>query len=229
MARGVNGDQWYTIDEAEAIVVGKLGPDAQRYIAEGLKDGRIRAKADRQWVSNEINLNVAWRKRAEHEGDMLLDAEVRPAIWRQSTNWPRDLARWRWSQNRFVITRRMRTSAKGTPPDRTIIVGLYLLKQDVQKLCDRGKKNNGGGIVRYEKWAYLIHQFIDLERKGRITHESYPSKNHLIEAIWERVELLYDPEHKVKTIGDTTAGRVAGHLWDLLAATPDTQPDKDAT
>jgi hypothetical protein len=81
---------------------------AKQRLADLLKDGRISARAERQWLSKKSSLTDAWRSRSKAKFDT--DVPITRLTWGRSRFWADDLDMWRWSRNRFV------GAVKGTAP-----------------------------------------------------------------------------------------------------------------
>lgn len=156
-------------------------------LADLLKDGVVRARADRMWTSSKPTLNAAWRARASAsaEHDVLLS----PLIWQRSRFWLDDLELWRWTRNRFVVT------AGLTPPERIILEGVRLRNADLEKVLDTfpsmstAERARTGRPIKRDKWDMFWMGVVDIAHNQELNLGNFNSqealRRHLLEGALE--------------------------------------------
>jgi hypothetical protein len=181
-------------------------------LADLLKDGLVEARAQRLWVSNDPNLNLAWDNR--EDADAETDLDVEPSVWRSSRYWNDDLSLWRWQENRFVVTRRRR------PADRTIIEGLSLKRADLQKLRGTRKasaaRRPGGRPPKMDEWHAFWLEVIDLAQSRRLNRGEFASGAALKEELLLRITPKYSDKPMLS--GDSIEGQVSA-IWKRFVET----------
>lgn len=204
---------WYLPMQALDVLEPRYGAGTKTLIADKLRDGRIRARADRVWDTFESSQYVAWRKREEGlanpDAQVACDVDVETTIWEQSRFWNSDIETWRWPAGRFVITRRK------SPPDRTIIEGLRLFKKDIDDL-NKPPSKRGGKKPNYPGYANLFCAVLELERAKKLTRTEFPSKKSLETTILETmasVQVSYG-----NLLDEETTKQIVNAIWDRVVA-----------
>lgn len=200
-------DEWYSPMEALAVLEARHGASAKDLIADKLKDGFIRAQAHQVWESGDRTLDSAWHNR-EH-ADVDTDVVIEREVWRSSRHWSFDREHWRWPENRFVVTQRKK------PASRTIMVGLRLLKKDIDQLSTPSK-SQAGRKVNHSGWANFFLEIIDLEKAQKLTFAEFPRTGLFQEEIVKNIASRGYPNKEV--IDDDTMKRTAAKIWDKLIA-----------
>ena len=159
---------------------------AKQQIADLLKDGRIRARAARQWTSRKPSLTAAWRARSRAKFDT--DVALTRWTWERSRFWADDLDMWRWSRNRFVLT--------AAPAERIILEGIQLDRSDLARevpLAVTGpsapppaKRNVGGRPIKRDEWHDFWWAVLVRSQKGELTRGFFQTQEEL------RLTLLED-------------------------------------
>lgn len=196
--------EWYSPMEALKVVERHHGALAKGLIADKLRDGLLRARAEQVWESDHPTLNAAWRDRNNADIDVETDVEIGRAFWRASRHWAFDLESWRWPDNRFVVTRRKK------PADRTIIVGLKLWSEDVHNIA-KPPREPGGRKANFEGWANLFDQILMIERTHNLSKSKFPKQvdfqNHILNIFRD----LQVPN--AARLDDDTLKRAAAAIW----------------
>lgn len=117
-------------------------------IADRMRDGRLKCRAKEIWISDAINTATAWR--TGHVGVVILDAEIKPSVWKASKRWAADQSRWKWASSRFSVTRRIK------PGQRQMIVGVRFMLSEIEALKSdpvppKSRKGIGGATAKFEQ------------------------------------------------------------------------------
>lgn len=182
---------------------------AKALIADWLRDGFVRAKAQKVWISNEPTLGRAWKNRAAAipEADVLID----PKTWEISPYWAEDRERWKWRTGRFVVTRRKK------PAHRTILVGVTFAAPDILSMLRDGIKpqtigKKVGRKPNYIGWAKFGLALVHLERTNGLNQSNLINKTQFAEKLY-RI-MIADGTSVNDLIDHDSIRKVLGHLWE---------------
>lgn len=201
-----NSEEWYSPAEALEILEKRHGASAKALVMDKLREGQVRAHADKIWQSDEPSLSAAWRNRDNAEAEY--NVEVARKIWGSTRHAGFDLEQSKWHRNRFVVTRRK------NPADRTILTGLKFYKKDIDKLAITARSKSGRK-VNHEGWANFFVEIIELERDNKLTKDAFPQvgkfSRHIVNAI--AAKGLGN-----KVIDDDSMEKTASKIWNKLIA-----------
>lgn len=173
----------YSPLEAVALLEPIYRGTTKTLIAEKLKDGLIRSFAERIWSSNLPTLDAIWTDAEEDGANAQLNVSVDKMIYRRSRYWNEDISNWRWDDSRFVITRR-----KKAPADRTIILGVRLMADDIDALMPT-PKNKGGAAPEYQGWGETICALIQMHADGKLNKTEHSSMVQLANDVESQLSL----------------------------------------
>jgi hypothetical protein len=189
-----NDSDWIPASEALELLKDHFSGSVatKQMLADRLRDGHLRARADRIWNTYETVLAKAWRSDPDDDAKSLVDVEIPTLIWRKSKRWRLDQENWRWPVNKFHVT------CKVNPVERKMISGIRFYASDVQEFLKEvgavadQKKRGGGRRPEEEAWTALTIALIQLERDGRLNSSCFDSqvdlRNELLELIGDAVK-----------------------------------------
>jgi hypothetical protein len=171
----VADQEWYSATKALALLEPFHGALTKAYIADKLRDGHMRSRAKKIWVSNDPTLNDAWRNRDNAVAKE--DVEIERKLWKSSRYWPNDVSQWSWPEEKFVITRGEK------PADRTIIVGLSLSATDIDALAIQ--KIDARYIKRRKKdeWELFWMTILQLSQDKSLNLGRFASQSDLLSEV----------------------------------------------
>lgn len=156
---------------------------AKQRLADLLKDGRISARAERQWLSKKPSLTDAWRSRSKAKFDT--DVAVTRLAWGRSRFWSDDLDMWRWSRNRFVLT--------AGPAERLILEGVRLNQRDVElefplatpseAAPSTRRVGAGGRPPKRDEWHEFWLAVLKRSQNGELSTGFFRTQDALLEAL----------------------------------------------
>ena len=177
-------EDWLTPAESLAILEPHFGPAARTYVADKLKEGAVRCRAEKRWESEEREMNVILK--TMQDAEITVNVDIRPALWRSSRFWSADLDLWRWDLNRFVLTQSKK------PVEKTILLGLTFAADDIRKLLPpEGKpkqaKGPGGAPKKLDAWTAFWHVVVGLASSEKIRPNGFPSQAALRKEILDEL------------------------------------------
>ncbi len=127
-AKGLT-DDWLSANEAVRILTGQgQNPvDVKEMLADYLRDGLLKARAEAVWTTSELNLGKAW-KTDEIAEDVRRDSPVPLQEWRTDKRAKADRDRWRWPYDKFFYT------ITSKPLKRRMFKGVRFSISDLAKL-----------------------------------------------------------------------------------------------
>ena len=187
--------EWETANSSllrfEALYLDRVG--AKSTLADCLRDGVLRARAEVVFESRERKIDAAWAALADDEDDDDDEAEpgpiaIPPQTWRRSKDWRGDQVDWRWPYNNFSVT----TTA--TPFRRQLLKTVEFFREDVDRIVRKRRLAAGGAPKRDQDWTLFWHNLIDIAKSDRMTSASFQSQAELNEEILEAIGYALDAE-----------------------------------
>jgi hypothetical protein len=124
---------------------------AKEVIADGLRSGRVRCDAKFVWGSSTGDLRNEWLPRKHPSYIYGEDVELMPDFWRESQQWPTELAHWRWDNGEFVL---FVSNIDEDRLHRTYLKGVVMDRRDILALVRRRTRAGvGGKTPDRERWA----------------------------------------------------------------------------
>lgn len=209
----VSTREWYSPSETLQLFERYYNRvEAKSEIADRLRDGLIRAHADLIWDCRERDMKHSLSNREKslqnkNKSNPSENLEITAPLWRDSNYWSHDIEQWMWEEGIFCVTLSM------TPPDRTILEGVKLSKEDVDRfVISRAPKP--GGKPKYDGWAQISLLLLQLEREGKLSAASFKSGDDLGWYVYDVI--AKSGGDKDKMIQPDSTVRVCSIFWNKL-------------
>ena len=124
--RAFKEEEWIIAERLYDLIVARCSDVAVRLesIAIYLRQETLEAYATSTWISDEIELNRAWRSRPDGATSEFIPARY----WRFDKNLSVDIKYWRWKTSSFAMTKRRK------PKQRLMMKGVHFRKDQVEQL-----------------------------------------------------------------------------------------------
>uniref|UniRef100_UPI003F70B054 hypothetical protein n=1 Tax=Blastomonas fulva TaxID=1550728 RepID=UPI003F70B054 len=106
---------------------------AKAVLADQLREGRIKIRADEIWTSDDVKLGNAWG-RSPSKSDVMIDTEVPVSVFHRSKRWTKDPKHWKWMENKFYVT------IQTKPRLRIIMLEVKFKSDDIKNFAGTPKK-----------------------------------------------------------------------------------------
>lgn len=174
---------WLPASEAlEQLHIHHNGPAATKLLlSDLLRDGKLRARARRAFVSTAKDIDRAWKARLHPDGEFDYDIELRRKDFRDSRTWIADLHDWVWPESRFVIT------LKVDPIERYFYENVEFASEDIKRLEPSvsipAPAGRGGRRPDMARWTNFWLQVVHLAKAGKLHRGEFSSQAELSEEI----------------------------------------------
>ncbi|WP_242097636.1 hypothetical protein [Sphingomonas sp. CROZ-RG-20F-R02-07] len=203
--------EWISAKDALAnLSIGGRNPvEAQAMLAEYLRAGHLKARAEAVWISTEANLGKAWKSDlVSPEVERNIDVPVR--YWRTDKHALTDRARWRWPFNKFFYT-------LGTNPiKRRMFKGVTFSHNSLAALQPdhfrSSKKKKSGRSLDVEARDAGWMEIVRISQEGRLNSDQYKTRKSLIEELYHRLQL---PDETLR-LGEGQIGEIASMVVKVL-------------
>ena len=207
--------EWIAASDALDILTrgGENPVNVQAMLAEYLRAGSLRARAEAVWTTSENALGAAWKSDASSE-TVEREIEVPLRYWRSDKRALVDRARWRWPFNKFFYTVTVK------PLKRRMFKGVRFNSGDLAKLqpgyfisskkAPRGRKHDPSG--RDRGWLALVA----ISQEGQLHSDQYKLQGDLEAEIQER---LRRPNGKL-ALGQGQIREIASQVMNVLEPRP---------
>ena len=173
-------------------------------LADLLRDGKLRARAERKWRSKQSGA----RFKVPHKDSFEIECglQIPPKLWRLSRQWSADQERWRWPRGDFLI------SCGAARTEYVFLKDVHFNREEVFASHRRGKefteslKKRGGGVkTPADKWAIITEAVLRLERTGRLTKNEFGTAESLAHEIESNPDIG-------PVLGRTVLEKFCGHI-----------------
>lgn len=184
-------------------------------IALGLREGKIRSRAQHVWTSPEKSITEAWRNEPDRESyakytKLKNSDDVSTGTWWKSVDWSRDVVDWNFRRGRLHVT------CSNDPLTRLMLKRVRLHSGDVLKLLVHSDSINftKTSIKKIDSWRMFWHEVVLLALKttpeGSVSHlSSFKSDDSVLSAITDGIEFEEDllSDNNVEEVSATIASR----------------------
>lgn len=180
---GEDGVRWISARDAADLLAKSQGgpPAAKAIIADALRDGRLSARAEKQWRGPSRKFEFVDGSR----GVVSLASEISSSEWQSSTRWGEDVDSWNWVAGRFSVARAgfKATSVGGLGPKYTMFLGLEFFRDEILALgltTEKPRTKRRGGVKpAFERWESLYREVIKLAQARKLNEATFPNVTNL--------------------------------------------------
>lgn len=193
-------------------------------IALGLREGKVRARAQHVWTSTGKRLAEAWRNEPDRESYAKLTMlkksdDVPTSTWWESVDWARDILDWNFRRGRLHVTTSNKTQTK------IMLKRVRLHSDDVRKLLAPNYiEFDRPGIKKLEAWRMFWHEVVRLALKtgpegSKSALSSFTNDGKVLDAINDSLSFQDDllSDSHIQEISGKIAGRQLFNLSDKTA------------
>lgn len=184
-------------------VVAKYAPlvggpvNARQIIALGLREGTLKARAGKSWISTDPSLASAWKNEPEKAeyvkpSNFTKEHNVKHSEWNKSVDFLNDILTWDFRTGRMHVT------TSKNPVKRLMFRHVRLLDTDVSKIfrfSTEGTKSNFYRANKVDEWRRFWHEMIILAVQKRINLKdslitSFTNADDIVATVLNRLELV---------------------------------------
>ena len=192
-------------DAADLLAKPPAGvPATKAIIADALREGRLLARAERQWrgPSREFVFKRGSRRLVQ------LDSNIDTSEWQSSARWRDDVDSWDWTSGCFSVARAgfKAESIGGLGPKFTMFLGVEFLRDGIlalMPLAERPRTKRRGGVKPdFKRWESLYREVIRLAQARELN-----------ETRFKTITALHDHLAKKTGLSPDTIEPRASEIW----------------
>ncbi len=184
-------------------VVAKYAPlvggpvNARQIIALGLREGTLKARAGKSWISTDPSLAMAWKNEPEKSeyvkpSSFTKEHNIKHFEWNKSVDFLNDILTWDFRTSRMHVT------TSKNPVKRLMFRHVRLLDADVSNIfrfATEGKKSNFYRANKVDEWRRFWHEMIILavQKKAGLKDSvitSFTNADDIVATVLNRLELV---------------------------------------